>query len=310
VGVALYAFLFAAPAAWAEFTQIFENPGEGQEVSGITAISGWVFSTTGNPVTVQLFIDSVPAEMIPCCGPRPDVPAQVPGAPANTGFGLLRNYGRLSPGMHTIGVQFSASGETPLLVNHDVMVVKPGGRSGEDPEVFFSFLSDLNVDGANVAVDSDAGELIVAPVTVQDRGGPAGSGLTRQSTLRLRWERSLQSFVIVSAASDTSFSDVQQIFTNSCAVSGGCHDSAFHTQNLNLSAGNAFKSIVGVGSVEDPTRFRINPGDFVASYLYQKIISGGTISGARMPLIGGPLTDEQINTIKNWIIAGAPPPQP
>ena len=60
------------------------------------------------------------------------------------------------------------------------------------------------------------------------------------------------------------------------------------------------------------SHFRINPGDDEASYLYQKIIAGGNIASGtqRMPLGGPFLTDEQIDTIENWINAGAPPPQP
>lgn len=294
--------------AFAEFQRVFENPGDGHEVSDVGVVSGWVFSTTGNPVTVQLLIDGVATETIPCCGPRPDVAGAVTGAPANTGFGLLRNHKRLTPGTHTIAVQFSATGESPVTDTHTVMVVKPGGLSGENPETFFSFLSDLDVTNATVALDAAAGEIIAAPVAAHDRSAPDGSGQVRQSTLRLAWLNGQQSFNIVSAASGNEFAAVQAIFTTSCA---GCHNGGSTTLPgvLDLRDGHAFRSLVGNKSIENSGLFRINPGDDDASFLYQKIIANPTIDrGTRMPL-GGALTDEQIDVIENWINVGAPPPQ-
>jgi hypothetical protein len=304
--------LLAAPSVQATFQFNFENPGEGQEVSGITTISGWVFSTTGNPVSVQLFVDGAPTQTIPCCGSRLDVQKRVTGAPANTGFGLLQNYGLLSPGPHTIGVKFAASGEADQLVTHNVIVAKPGGRSGENAATFFSFLNNLDMGDARVAVDSDTDELIVAPVSVEDVSAPDGSGLTRQATLRLRWERSLQSFETVKAGSDGSFAAVQQIFTNRCAIPN-CHVTGGPTP-MALSAGQAFGNLVPIKSTEIPNLFRINPGDDKASYLYQKIIPNPTITivGVRMPLgCSGSscLSDSEIQTIEDWINNGAAPPQ-
>lgn len=297
--------------AFAEIQRVFENPGDGQEASDIGVVSGWVFSTTGNPVTVQLFIDGAAAETIPCCGPRPDVASSVAGAPSNTGFGLLRNHKRLIPGTHTIAVQFSATGESPVTDTHTVTVVKPGGLSGEDPETFFSFLSDLDVTNANVALDAPVGEIIVAPVAAHDRSAPSGSGQTRQSTLRIAWLNGQQSFNIVSAASGNEFAAVQTILTNNCAVSG-CHDGGGSVlpRSLDLRAGQAFRSLVALKSTENSSYFRINPGDDETSFLYQKIIADPTIErGARMPFGGPFLTDEQIDVIENWINIGAPPPQ-
>ena len=45
------------------------------------------------------------------------------------------------------------------------------------------------------------------------------------------------------------------------------------------------------------------PGDRDASLLYRKI--DGTDFGSQMPLIGGPLSPEQIETIGIWIDEGA-----
>ena len=45
------------------------------------------------------------------------------------------------------------------------------------------------------------------------------------------------------------------------------------------------------------------PGDPEASRLYQRLFGEG---GQLMPLGGPPLPDLQIETVKNWILAGAP----
>lgn len=300
------AFLLAAVPARATFNFNVENPSVDQEAGGVTSLSGWVYSTTGNPVTVTAIVDGGAIELSPlCCGPRPDVQAEHPEAPLNTSFSLLVNYNELTPGDHQIVFEFSATGETTLQTPaRTITIVKPGARSGEAASSF-RFLSDLDTANANTAVDPDTGELIVAPVRAVNSEG----GAERNATLRLGWKPNLQSFVTTSAASGTEFAAVQEIFTNHCT---GCHSGAGAPQGLDLSAGNAFRKLVPIKSGEDATRFRINPGDDEASYLYQKIIAGGDIAPgtSRMPPGGPFLTDAQIETIAAWINAGAPPPQP
>ena len=51
---------------------------------------------------------------------------------------------------------------------------------------------------------------------------------------------------------------------------------------------------------------RVEPGDPDMSYLVWKIEGRSGIVGARMPL-GGVLPDENIQTIRDWIEAGANP---
>ena len=271
-----------------------------------------VFTTTGNPpVTVQLFIDGALSGPLLCCGPRQDVVDTVPGAPLNTSFAALVNIKELSAGDHTLGFEFTATGDpqSPRRENRTITVVKPGSRSGE-PGSSFNFLSSLDTpDDANVGVDSATGEIIIAPTRAVD----AESG-ERDATLKLAWRRSTQAYEIVSAASGTEFAAVQEIFNSRCAMSG-CHDGAGPALPgvMDLRAGQAFRSLVAIKSSEDSTRFRINPGDDEVSYLYQKIIEGGAIVGARMPqgCSGATcLSDSDIQAIENWINAGAPPPQP
>lgn len=311
--IAIGAFLLAAVPARAEFKFNVENPGAGQpELSDITTLSGWVFSTTGNPVSVFLFIDGVESGELLCCGARQDVVNNNPDAPLNTSFSTLINIKELTAGDHVLGFEFRADGEpqSPLRVNRNVTIVKPGGRTGE-PGSSFNFLSALDSTDAAVGVDPVTGEIIIAPTTAVDED----SGVEREATLKLEWRPSTQAYEIVSTASGTEFAAVQQIFNNSCAAVVGCHLGPEPLTGLDLSAGNAFRNLVPMKSSEDPTRFRINPGDDDASYLVQKIIAGGNIAPgtSRMPLgCSGAtcLSDSEIQTIRNWANVGAPPPQP
>lgn len=307
--VTLCAFFLSVASARAEFHFLIENPNVAQEAGGITTIAGWVFAESGNPVTVQAIIDGSITLTPLCCGPRPDVQAANPGAPLNTSFSFLANYNELTVGDHQIVFTFSATGEDDLQTPaRTLTIVKPGARMGEAASSF-RFLNDLDTTSANSAIDPDTGELIVAPVRAVSSEG----GAERDATIRLDWKQNLQSFVTTSAASGTEFAAVQQILTSRCGVPG-CHDGqgSILPGVMDLRAGQAFRSLVAIKSMEMSSHFRINPGDDEASYLYQKIIAGGNIASGtqRMPLGGPFLTEEQIDTIENWINAGAPPPQP
>jgi len=300
----LFCLLFATTPAQAVIQATLENPGT--EASGVDLVSGFAFTPDAKPVTVRPRIDSVTQDIvIPCCTPRQDVVDAIgSGTPLNSGFGALINYGNLSPGLHVIGIEVSAPDESPVIIDREVFITKPGGRGGENPALF-SFLNDLDPTNARLVLDGD--EIIVTPVTVTDSGG----GGTRQATLRLLWARSSQRFGILSAAADTSFAAVQAIFASKGCTQVACHGASPQV-GLSLTPGNAFNSLVPIRSMEDPTRFRVNPGNVEASYLYQKVIPGGNIQGLRMPLgcSGNTcLSQDEIDTIANWISAGAAPPQ-
>ncbi len=102
--------------------------------------------------------------------------------------------------------------------------------------------------------------------------------------------------------------DVQPIFSGVCAVPG-CHAGTTPQQALNLSDGLAHSNIVNVPANQLVGMMRVRPGQPDQSYLVHKIQGtqasvGGT--GNRMPLGGTPLTQAQIDTIRDWIAAGAP----
>src|SRR5262245_11596596 len=101
-------------------------------------------------------------------------------------------------------------------------------------------------------------------------------------------------------------SDVQPIFTASCAAVSGCHTGSFPAQGMNLSSGMAYAAIVRVASLEVPSLDRVAPGDPANGYLVRKINGGPSILGARMPLGGPFLTSAEIALITNWVQQGAP----
>ena len=108
-------------------------------------------------------------------------------------------------------------------------------------------------------------------------------------------------------ASDDLFSRVQTIFTTNCIR---CHAGPSAPQGMSLAAGQSYDQIVSVASTEQPDLLRINPGNPDDSYLVRKIRGTPGISGAQMPLGGPFLSEEQINTVVEWVAAGAPPAAP
>ncbi len=102
--------------------------------------------------------------------------------------------------------------------------------------------------------------------------------------------------------------DVQPIFSGVCAVTG-CHVVTTPEEALNLSEGLAHSNIVNVPANQLTGMMRVRPGQPDQSYLVHKIQgTQASVGGAgnRMPLVGTPLTQAQIDTIRDWIAAGAP----
>lgn len=119
------------------------------------------------------------------------------------------------------------------------------------------------------------------------------------------------------------FTPVQTIFSTSGGCTG-CHTGASPPQGLNLEPANAYANLVDRNSAELPSMKRVNSvnHDPLQSYMFNKIngTQGGlagcpTITscfggpaapcGGRMPC-GSVLSPADINTIRNWIAAGAP----
>jgi hypothetical protein len=107
-----------------------------------------------------------------------------------------------------------------------------------------------------------------------------------------------------------SFAAVQAIFTNNC-LGVGCHQGSFPANDMSLEEDLAYDEIVGVTplnpNAEDAGLLRVDPGDPDNSYVFLKV---GTVPapvlGSRMPLFKDPLSEQDIQLIRDWIAAGAP----
>ena len=77
-------------------------------------------------------------------------------------------------------------------------------------------------------------------------------------------------------------------------------------EGLDLSAGQAFADTVNVPASEcRDGRMRVAPGKPEQSYLLDKVLNVDICSGTKMPKLGS-LPDKEMETITNWICAGAP----
>lgn len=102
----------------------------------------------------------------------------------------------------------------------------------------------------------------------------------------------------------SAFREIQDtIFSPICAE---CHGTGSASAGLQLNDGDSFAALVGVSSFEVATLARVQPGDPDNSYLVQKI-EGTQAVGARMPLGGPPLSQAQMDLVRQWITDGAPP---
>lgn len=102
------------------------------------------------------------------------------------------------------------------------------------------------------------------------------------------------------------FSRIQaEIFTPTCDRSG-CHAADTAQAGMVLQAGRSYGEIVGRRSTENPTLNRIEPGNPERSYMLKKLRGDPDITGEHMPLGGPYLTQDQIDGITGWILAGAP----
>lgn len=101
------------------------------------------------------------------------------------------------------------------------------------------------------------------------------------------------------------------------ANNGACHDgsfepdfrtlfSAYNTTVLHTPIKNVIASIVG-GDTTWVYPYRVTPGEPDISWLYHRITTDDEELG-RMPLYDAPLSESQINNVRQWILDGAPDP--
>lgn len=91
------------------------------------------------------------------------------------------------------------------------------------------------------------------------------------------------------------------------AICTNCHTGATAPRGLRLdSEENSYAFLVSHSADEIPTLMRVNPGKPDESYLIKKLEGAADIVGARMPLGGPYLSQEQIDQVRSWIANGAP----
>jgi hypothetical protein len=100
--------------------------------------------------------------------------------------------------------------------------------------------------------------------------------------------------------------DIQPIWEGSCL--SGCHPG--NDSMLSLEPDYAWKTMVGIPSVEVPLMDRVEPGEPDQSYLVHKIEDthldvGGM--GFAMPNFSDLLGEEEIDMVREWIEQGAAP---
>ena len=110
------------------------------------------------------------------------------------------------------------------------------------------------------------------------------------------------SFLLPDQTRATFAGNVQPIFTQTCATNLACHV-AGGAGPVNLTAGQAYAQIFEITATQDPSKFYVTPFDPLQSYLFNKI--EGTGVGSQMPLGAPPLSAEQQEAIRNWILEGA-----
>jgi len=94
---------------------------------------------------------------------------------------------------------------------------------------------------------------------------------------------------------------VQAIFTTDCIT---CHSSPNPSKNLDLDTGVAWSSLVEVSSSQNSNLFLVDPNASGDSWIINKI-EGTQTSGVQMPKNASSLSAADIQTIKDWIDAGA-----
>jgi hypothetical protein len=108
------------------------------------------------------------------------------------------------------------------------------------------------------------------------------------------------------------YDQIQRTIFNVSCVSGACHNSANQAGGLVLEDGVSYNNLVGVPPVNAAAKaaglLRVTPTEPDQSFLLVKLTGPTAPEGSRMPLGGESLSTDQIDQVRSWILAGAPPP--
>ncbi len=97
--------------------------------------------------------------------------------------------------------------------------------------------------------------------------------------------------------------DIRPIFSAAGCLSGGCHGGTLSASGFDM---RSYDTLFDAGTEAGQLGLcPIAPGDPDNSYLVEKL-RGSPRRGAPMPLVGDPLTAEELELIETWIRDGAP----
>ena len=236
---------------------------------------------------------------------------KVEGAPLNTSYSGVINYAHLGSGEYTVGVEIQAEGCEPVIIEHTVTVAVPG--NGE-------FNTAFSFEEAWTGVDVLNDQVLIVNATTTGARHPWSLfrvGRTergRSANLRVDYSVPTQNTGIVEAYNEDettgdALDAVQAIFNAKCL---SCHSSDYRdgrpAANLDLAEGNMPRNTIAArsGQLSDGTLL-INPGRPDESYLVEKISVDAPTRGRRMPrgMPPVPLSDQEIETIRSWVLGGA-----
>jgi hypothetical protein len=102
--------------------------------------------------------------------------------------------------------------------------------------------------------------------------------------------------------------DIAPVIGESCATSGACHSGPTPAGGLNLEPTQSRANLVNVASFARPPLMRVLPGQPDASFFYltTSTVAAERMNYYRMPLTEYPLPAPVRETIRNWILDGAP----
>jgi hypothetical protein len=112
-------------------------------------------------------------------------------------------------------------------------------------------------------------------------------------------------------ATSGAFQEIQTTIFNTTCTGAFCHDVQGMSGGLVLVEGQSYANLVGVepqnAAALQAGLLRVDPGNPDNSFLVVKVEGPPIAMGSRMPLGETPLTADQIQLIRDWIAAGAPP---
>lgn len=167
----------------------------------------------------------------------------------------------------------------------------------------------IQITPPSAAIQLAAGDSVLLPVTIGQTSLDAGTliGVVQVSSNDeespvFSLEITLNVTVEILPFEPTLNNIQRFVFSTICVE---CHSGSKAPKGLKLEAGDSYKNLVGVPSVEKPQYMRVKPFDPDNSYIVRKLEGGPDISDKRMPLDRPPLPRDQIRAIRRWIAGGA-----